>query len=104
MATRPVTYDDITGEENATTRYFAVGDEAFEIDLVDANWEAFQNAIDKYVEKARPAQAKKATKNGSGVNHAAVREWAKANNKPYNERGRHRPRWSTNTRLPQARA
>jgi Lsr2 len=68
-------------------RYFAVGDEAYETDLVDTTWEALQKALSKYVQNTRPAKGRRPTSSDS-VDYAKVREWARANNKSFNEKGR----------------
>lgn len=100
MAKRHITQliDDLDGtvlDEGATV-YFSLDGKAYEIDLSDANAQAFRDAIAPYIEAGRtiagnPARATTRPRSGAKSGRAdlaAVRAWAKENGHNVSERGR----------------
>lgn len=72
--------DDITGEAGASKRDFAVGPDAFTIDLTDEGWEEFQAAVAPWVERG--------TRTGPNRNIDKVKTAARASATPINESAR----------------
>lgn len=86
--------DDIDGSPAAETVRFALNGTSFEVDLSSENAQALRGALGRYVERARkasggPRQARGPRKR---VDNSAVREWARAQGKEVNDRGRIRRR------------
>lgn len=53
MARRVIIEDDLTGEENAEERTFAIGEKVYQIELVDNTWNWFQDIVGPLVEAGR---------------------------------------------------
>ena len=89
--------DDIDGSEAERTFNFAVDGTAYEIDLSTANIAEFQSAIGGFLESARKVKPGtyryKARSSGTGAKAdreqlRAIREWARSQGLPVNDRGR----------------
>jgi hypothetical protein len=85
--------DDLDGGEAEETVQFAVDGSAYEIDLSGKNAAKLREVLAPYVEVARKAQVKKASRRQqrsqpSRERSALIRRWAKENGKQVNERGR----------------
>jgi hypothetical protein len=89
--------DDLTGGEASQTIHFSLDSSDYVIDLNDKNAAALRAEFDKYIEAGRrhrgesgAAKPKRGAVRGpaSGVDTAAVREWARANGHEVSERGR----------------
>lgn len=111
IKTVQIIQDDFDGSE-ASTVSFSMEGNFYEIDLNPEHTEQLRAAIQPYVEKARRARGGSSTRgrrpstspapvksssplrgrttslSEKGLNATEVREWAHANNKPVNERGR----------------
>ena len=93
------TTDDIDGTEGATTRFFAIGESAYAIDLSDQNNAAFMASLVKYIDcGARVGKFDPFAGQGSGKKRAlpsegrldpkVVRAWAKQHGYQVSDRGR----------------
>lgn len=84
--------DDIDGSEASESIVFGIGGQHYEIDLNEANAEAFREALKPYIKVAR------ASKQFTPKEAPAIRAWAKENNvkgqRPWSSAGR------CNCRLP----
>ena len=89
--------DDLTGGEASQTIHFSLDNNDYVIDLNDKNAAALRADLDKYIEAGRKhradagsAKPKRGAVRGpaSGVDTAAVREWARENGHEVSERGR----------------
>lgn len=94
--------DDLDGtpikDGKGGTVSFALGKKSYDIDLSDANLAKLEEALAPFVNAARPSPgatgtaARRGTSRSvrkvSGVDLAAVREWARANGHTVSERGR----------------
>jgi hypothetical protein len=89
--------DDLTGGEASQTIHFSLDNADYVIDLNDKNATALRAEFEKYIEAGRrhrgeggSAKPKRGAVRGpaSGVDTAAVREWARANGHEVSERGR----------------
>ena len=85
--------DDLDGGQADETVSFSLDGVAYEIDLSTANATAFRDAFANYVGHARRVGGRAARSTGrkrsGGDNRTAqIREWARANGHPVNERGR----------------
>ena len=89
--------DDLTGGEASQTIHFSLDNNDYVIDLNDKNAAALRAEFEKYIEAGRKhradggaAKPKRGVVRGpaSGVDTAAVREWARANGHEVSERGR----------------
>lgn len=89
--------DDLTGGEASQTIHFSLDSNDYVIDLNDKNAAALRAEFDKYIEAGRKhradgsaAKVKRGAVRGpaSGVDTAAVREWARENGHEVSERGR----------------
>ena len=101
MAQQVVVVDDITGEAGATTRRLRIDGVEYDIDLTNETFEALQEMLRPYLEKARVVPIAKrgrlATENrGTPVRQkqelpaasATIRAWAAANGIDCPKRGR----------------
>jgi hypothetical protein len=89
--------DDLTGGEASQTIHFSLDNSEYVIDLNDKNAAALRADFEKYIEAGRKhridggsAKPKRGVVRGpaSGVDTAAVREWARENGHEVSERGR----------------
>ena len=89
--------DDLSGGDATQTIHFSLDNADYVIDLNDKNAAALRSDFEKYIEAGRRyraegagAKAKRGAVRGpaSGVDTAAVREWARANGHDVSERGR----------------
>lgn len=90
--------DDLTGGEASQTIHFSLDNNDYVIDLNDKNAAALRADFDKYIEAGRKhradggaAKVKRGVVRGpatTGVDTAAVREWARSNGHEVSERGR----------------
>ena len=89
--------DDLTGGDASQTIHFSLDNADYVIDLNDKNAAALRADFEKYIEAGRrhraegaSAKPKRGASRGqtSGVDTAAVREWARANGHEVSERGR----------------
>ncbi|HEU5354541.1 MAG TPA: Lsr2 family protein [Actinocrinis sp.] len=89
--------DDLSGGDATQTIHFSLDNTDYVIDLNDKNAAALRSDFDKYIEAGRKyradgaaARPKRGAVRGpsSGVDTAAVREWARANGHEVSERGR----------------
>ncbi|MBF4561173.1 Lsr2 family protein [Microbacterium sp. VKM Ac-2870] len=77
---------------------FALGKKSYDIDLSDTNLSKLEEALAPFIDAARPSSSapaaaarrssSRSTRKASGVDLAAVREWARANGHTVSERGR----------------
>ena len=107
MAKQIVVIDDLTGESDAETRSLTIDGVDYEIDLTDASMQRLKNSIREFLEVARVASPRSASrsaglaaprslKRGTPVRKAQVlpspsstiRAWASANNVDCPTRGR----------------
>ncbi|HEU5332047.1 MAG TPA: Lsr2 family protein [Actinocrinis sp.] len=90
--------DDLTGGDATQTIHFSLDSSEYVIDLNDKNAAALRADFEKYIEAGRKHKAEAgaaararrgaAARPASGVDTAAVREWARANGHEVSERGR----------------
>ncbi|GAA0404007.1 Lsr2 family protein [Acrocarpospora corrugata] len=89
--------DDLDGTQGAATYRFGWGKDTFEIDLAQGNKDKLEKFLAPYiangrlVREARPARGRRSGGGESKLSREKsqeIREWAKANNHPVNERGR----------------
>jgi hypothetical protein len=90
--------DDLTGGDATQTIHFSLDSSEYVIDLNDKNAAALRNDFEKYIEAGRKHKAEAGAARSrrgaavrgpaSGVDTAAVREWARANGHDVSERGR----------------
>jgi hypothetical protein len=89
--------DDLSGGDASQTIHFSLDNTDYVIDLNDKNAAALRADFEKYIEAGRrfrgegggAAKPKRgAVRAASGVDTAAVREWARANGHEVSERGR----------------
>jgi hypothetical protein len=89
--------DDLTGGEASQTIHFSLDSTDYVIDLNDKNAAALRAEFEKYIEAGRrhrgegaAAKPKRGASRaaGTGVDTAAVREWARAHGHEVSERGR----------------
>lgn len=89
--------DDLSGGDASETIRFSLDSGEYEIDLNEKNAKALRSDFQKYIDAARrvrPARLRKDVGRGagrggdSGLDTAAVREWAKANGHDPAPRGR----------------
>jgi hypothetical protein len=85
--------DDLDGGSADVTVSFALEGKAYEIDLSNDNAQRLREAMQPYVDAARPAaaaprSARRSSAKVLGESPAQVREWARANGYEVNERGR----------------
>ena len=95
-----VTVDDIDGTEGASTVIFGLDGTTYEIDLKDENADALRDALERFIDKARPVRSagkKKRGKKSTGDQpsdisaqrkNREVRDWAAANGLEVSKRGR----------------
>lgn len=100
MAQRVVTLlvDDITGEESedVTNVTFSVAGTEYEIDLNDANHDAFMKALAPYMNNGRRikrgrrqvSRSQRSTTSPHGPSSADIREWAQSHGYEVSSRGR----------------
>lgn len=91
MAQKITTLDDLNQEEGAETFRFTAGGKVCEIDLVEANVAKFWTAIKRFTDKGRditPTRRDPSTDVYSTVDQGAVRDWAKEQGLPYNQKGK----------------
>ncbi|WPH57670.1 histone protein [Mycobacterium phage WXIN] len=103
MALKQTLVDDITGEEDATTREFSVDGDFYEIDLVDSTHADLMKALAGFIESARkvgkgrkstvkasikPAGGAAPSSASSTEQNKAIRQWAKKSGMKVNDRGR----------------
>lgn len=93
MAQRTITTitDDIDGSPEAKPYTFAWQGTSYEIDLGDANRDAFLKALEPYINAGRKvtrSRARGVAARGGTGDAAEIREWAKANGFEVTERGR----------------
>lgn len=86
-------YSDLSGteiEENYAPLTFSFNGVSYEIDLNDAEKAKFSDAIQKYIDAARPARTNSSAKPSSTSKHDAkvVRAWAISNSLDVPARGR----------------
>ena len=89
--------DDLTGGDASQTIHFSLDNTDYVIDLNDKNAAALRADFEKYIDAGRRHRADGAAKPkrgavvrgpATGVDTAAVREWARANGHEVSERGR----------------
>ena len=89
--------DDLSGGDATQTIHFSLDNTDYVIDLNDKNAAALRSDFEKYIDAGRKhrtdgaaARPKRGVVRGpaSGVDTAAVREWARANGHEVSERGR----------------
>jgi hypothetical protein len=85
--------DDIDGSEATETVSFGLDGGIYEIDLSSGNASKLRTELAQYVEHARKTSGaqvrRRRQRNGAGREQSAqIREWARANGKHVNERGR----------------
>lgn len=68
--------DDLDGSEAHHTVDFSFRGRAYEIDLSTDNAEAFYNAIERYIDVARPVEYQDPRSNPPGPTPADIRSWA----------------------------
>ncbi|WP_022873818.1 histone-like nucleoid-structuring protein Lsr2 [Nesterenkonia alba] len=79
MAKQTLLIDDMDGStENVETIQFAVGNQAYSIDLNEKNRDKLDKALAPFVEKATPVSARGANVRRQAVPAKQIREWAKA--------------------------
>jgi hypothetical protein len=74
--------------EDVQTRRFQVGDDEFEIDLSDKNWDGFNRAVAKYVKVATKVERKPAGSSADAEKNKLIREWGRKNGFEVSDRGR----------------
>jgi hypothetical protein len=82
--------DDIDGSRADETVRFAYAKTQYEIDLSSEHAQALRGALGSYIEHARKASAAPRQARGpqKRTDTSAVREWARAQGKEINDRGR----------------
>ncbi|MBF4563303.1 Lsr2 family protein [Microbacterium sp. VKM Ac-2870] len=94
--------DDLDGtpikDGKGGTVSFALGKKSYDIDLSDTNLTKLEKALAPFIDAARPSSsaptagarrsASRSARKASGVDLAAVRDWARANGHTVSERGR----------------
>lgn len=87
-------FDDITGDEGATTQTFSIGSATYEIDLVE-NGAAIQLALAPFIEAGKKVTANRAPQRTTGgqvrvrdAHNAEVRAWATSQGLTVSTRGR----------------
>ncbi|WP_026530023.1 histone-like nucleoid-structuring protein Lsr2 [Haematomicrobium sanguinis] len=91
-----VLVDDFNGGDADETVQFGLAGNQYEIDLSTANADKFRKLLEPYVEVARKVSSRVGRPRTPGSAAAAqrnretaiIREWAKENGYPVNERGR----------------
>lgn len=82
MATRKIIESDLTGEEQASTVTFGMGDTWYEIDLTDDERAEFEGFLNKYRDAGREKEIipekKKVVPVTSREERRQIREWARA--------------------------
>ena len=83
MATKPITFSDLSGEMGADTVKFGLGADTWEIDLTDGEKEELEQVLTPFIEKARRAARPRPVKARSRDDEAAkrrarIREWAES--------------------------
>jgi hypothetical protein len=76
IQTEEVITDDLSGEEGAAERRFALGDIEYRIDLTDASWARLRELLAPYIQAARTTY-RKASHPRSYGGLRAVRAWAR---------------------------
>jgi hypothetical protein len=76
MARTVVLTDDLDGSPDASPIRFSVGDEAWEIDLTEANAEKLRKVVERFANKARPIYIRRSARPTPDVDTQAVRAWA----------------------------
>ena len=83
--------DDLTGEEGATTYYFALGAASYEIDLAD-DGAALRKALEPFIRNGRRARSTSYGRQQAVPERSAyltkVRQWAQENDIKVSRRGR----------------
>lgn len=86
--------DDLDGSEDAETVTFGYDGRTYEIDLSDENRAKLEQALQPFIDAARPVSGSSRAGNptpqrrGVPLNLAAVRAWAADNGHEVNQRGR----------------
>lgn len=86
--------DDMDGGAAEVTVSFSLEGKAYEIDLSNDNAQRLREALQPFVDAARPAPAvavrptRRSSAKALGESPAQVREWARASGYEVNERGR----------------
>jgi hypothetical protein len=86
--------DDIDGGTAEVTVSFALEGKAYEIDLSNDNAQRLRDAMQPFLDAARPApgtavrQSRRSSAKALGESPAQIREWARENGYEVNERGR----------------
>jgi hypothetical protein len=88
-----VLVDDLDGAPADETVQFSLDGVSYQIDLTSGNAQALRDALAPYVGHARRtggrrSAARKASGSSPGTQSAAIREWAREQGLPVNERGR----------------
>lgn len=80
--------DDLTGDEGAKPRRFAIGDQGYEIDLTDDSWAHVLQFLAPYVTVARPDPRSRRSNLDDRETRERIRKWARANGFEVGSRGR----------------
>ena len=90
MAYKAVVASDISGEPGAATVSFGLGDTWFEVDLLEEEKEALEQALARYVEVARMAGkrgAKKYAPETTAKERERIRAWGREQGYEVSDRG-----------------
>lgn len=92
MAIRKVIESDLSGEPNAATVTFGVGDQWYEVDLTPEERKKFEASLKEYVKAGRKASKepgkKKVVPTTTAEEREKIRKWAKENGHEVAEYGR----------------
>jgi hypothetical protein len=91
--------DDLDGTEGAQTVQFGLDGRVYDIDLSEGNEKEFREFLERYVSVARRVgntgraagqvrRSSSSSSTGSGVDNAAVKEWARKEGLEVKDRGR----------------
>jgi len=85
--------DDLDGSENAETVSFSFGGVTYEVDLASKNRAKLEKALAPFIEAGRrvpgsSGHSRGSSRQGTSVDRAAVRSWAKTAGLKVSERGR----------------
>ncbi len=86
--------DDTDGSDAVGTTSFAFDGVAYEIDLSDANYQRFAQAMGEWIGAGRKTSAPRRQRSSGGrsalsrKDNQAIREWARQNGHPLSDRGR----------------
>lgn len=88
VQTVSVRRDDLTGDEGAEVRRFAIEDQGYEIDLTDATWGQLLQLLNPYIAAARPDPRIRRVNPSEREERERIRGWARDNGYTVGKRGR----------------